>query len=467
MKPIRLIMQGEERKRPFVWIAAIIVVAIVFFAAGYVAHTTTTTKTSSSKVAVTFYESLAPSESSYFQNTLIPQFERLYPNITVNFVNLPSGQPPQEIVTLVQSNDVGASLVGLDNLAVGEVIYGAGGPYIMNLAPMINNILPSGLIPSAVKMINYENTVFHATYFIPFRSNIPLVWYNKAVFAQAGISSPPANDAQLLQDAQMIYNKTGTGPVMFQGAGLTGGHTGASTGTELYQWMVQFGGNPFVFNDSGDIAAWEYLYNLSAYFNPQYTSGYWGSYSGLASGTYSILDYQWPYIYGLLTNSTYKMTNSTLGVYPGPAGPANDYHLLGGDVLVIPKGATHLSAIETLAKFLLSAQAQRETLLNLSWVAVNSAAYQNLPASFSVVGSALQQAITEGVFLRNPTPWITIWNAYASKAFYEIIVNHVNFSQIPSILSSYNSEMYTYLQTNYNTTVANTYEAGGYQPITV
>ncbi|MEM3851616.1 MAG: ABC transporter substrate-binding protein [Methanomassiliicoccales archaeon] len=462
-------MEREEKKKPYAWIGAVIVVAIVFFFAGYAVHVPkSSTTTSTAKVTVTFYESLAPTESSYFQQYLIPQFEHEYPNITVSFVNLPSGQPPQEIETLVQSNDVGASLVGLDNLAVGEVIYGTGGPYIMNLAPVINTMLPSGLIPSAVSMINYENNVFHATYFIPFRSNIPLVWYSKAAFQKAGITSPPATYSQLLTDAKLIYNATGTEPIMFQGAGLTGGHTGASTGTELYQWMVQFGGNPFVFNDSGDIAAWEYLYNLSSYFNPQYTSGYWGSYTGLATGSYSILDYQWPYIYTDLTNtSSYDMTNSTLGVYPGPAGPANNDHLLGGDVLVIPKGATHLSAIETLAKFLMGSQAQRETLLNLSWVAVNSAAYKNLPPSYSVVGNALQQSISEGVFLRNPTPWITVWNAYASKAFYQIIVNHISFSQIPSTLNSYNSEMYSYLQSNYNQTVASTYEAGGYQPITV
>ncbi|MCL4316826.1 MAG: ABC transporter substrate-binding protein [Candidatus Thermoplasmatota archaeon] len=462
-------MDEEIKRKPYAWIAVLIVVALVFFGIGYAVHTqpSKTTTATPSKVTVTFYESLATSESNFFQTVLIPQFEHEYPNITVDFVNLPSGQPPSEIQTLVQSNDVGTSLVGLDNLAVGEVIYSQGGPEIMNMGSIINNMLPSGLIPSALHMIQYEQNVFHATYFIPFRSNIPLVFYNKTALSSAGITAPPTTNSQLISDASAIYNKTGVKPVMFQGAGLTGGHTGASTATELYQWMVQYGGNPFVFNDTGDINAWDFLYNLSAYFNPQFTSGYWGSYSGLASGTYSVLDYQWPYVYGLLTNSTYKMTNSTLGVYPGTAGPVNGNHLLGGDVLVIPKGATNLPAIETLAKFLLSAQAQKETLLNLSWVAVNSAAYQNLPADFSQVGNALQQAISQGVFLRNPTPWITIWNAYASKAFYQIIVNHASFSQIPSILGSYNQEMYSYLQTNYNSTVASTYESGGYQPISV
>lgn len=460
-------MEEEIKKRPYTWITALVVVALVFFAGGYFAHTPPPSAATTSKVTVTFYESLAPSESSYFQSVLMPQFESAYPNITVQFVNLPSGQPPAEIQTLVSSHDVGASLVGLDNLAVGEVIYTSGGADIMNLAPYINSIMPSGLIPSAVKMVNYEQNVFHATYFVPFRSNIPLVWYNKTAFSAAGITTPPATDAQLLADAGAIYNKTGVEPVMFQGSGLTGGHTGASTGTELYQWMVQYGGNPFVFNSSSDVRAWQYLYNLSAYFNPDYTNGYWGNYAGLAKGTYSILDYQWPYIDGLLTNSTYKMTNATLGVYPGPSGAVNGNHLLGGDVLVVPKGATHLPQIVDLANFLLGAQAQRETLLNLSWVAVNSAAYQNLPASYSAVGSALQSAISTGVFLRNPTPWITYWNVLASKAWAQIIVNHASFSQISSILSSYNSQMYSYLQNNYNSTVAGTYESGGYQPISV
>ncbi len=455
-------MENEIRKKPYAWVVAILVVAVVAFAGGYAVHPTTTAATP--KANVTFYESLAPSESSYFQNILIPQFEQAHPNITVSFVNLPSGQPASEIQTLVQSHDVGASLVGLDNLLVGEVIYTSSGSDLMNLNPILSTMMPSGLIPSAVNMTHYEQSVFGATYFIPFRSNIPLVFYSKTAFAKAGITTPPANWSAMLSAAQKLGNQS----VMFQGAANTGTHTGSSTATEMYQWMVQAGGNPFVLNDSGDLAAWQYVYNLSASFNPGYTGGYWGSYAGLAKGSYQILDYQWPYIYTqLTTNATYGMSSSTLGVYPGPVGPKNGNHLLGGDVLVIPKGATNVPQIESLANFLLGAQAQRETLLNLSWVAVNSAAYTNLPANYSQVGNALQQAISTGVFLRNPTPWISYWQVVCSDAFTQIIVNHASFSTIPSILSTYNHQMYTYLQTTYNSTVANTYESGGYAPISV
>lgn|SRR5487761_75091 len=440
-------------------VAIVIIVVIIIIVAGVgVYYATTLSKPSTT--TINFYESLASSEDSYFTNTIIPEFESANPGYTVKLINLGSGQPPTELATLVSSNAVGVSLFGLDNLAVGTPLYAGD---LMNLTSIVSTMMPSTLISSATNMVNYEKSIFHGVYFIPFRSNIPLVWYNKQAFTSAGITSPPTTDAQLLADAKAL----GAGSVMFQGAGTTGGHGGSSTGTEIYQWMVQDGGDPFLFNDTGDITAFQFLDNLSAYFNSGYTSGYWGSYTGLANGGYSLLDYQWPYIYGSLTNATFHMTNQTLGVYPGPNGTANGNHLLGGDVLVIPKGASNLGAIEKLANFLLSPTAQKQTLIALSWVAVNSQAYSNLPSNTTTVGTALQQAISEGVFLRNPTPWITEWQVYASEAFYAIVVNHGAYGSIQSTLSGYNQQMYNYIKSNYNSTVAQQYESGAFAPISV
>jgi trehalose transport system substrate-binding protein len=250
---------------------------------------------------------------------------------------------------------------------------------------------------------------------------------------------------------------------MFQGGDV------ASTATELYQWMVQFGGNPFLFNDTGDVGAFQYLLSLSPYFNPGYKQGYWGTYTGLASSPpqYQILDYQWPYVYNLLTNSTFKMTDATLGVYPGPSGPSNGNHLLGGDVLVIPKGATNLPAIENFAKFLLGSHAQTEMLQKLSWVAINSNAYTNLPQNLTAIGTALLSAIQQGVFLRNPAPWITQWNGYADDAFTKIIINNAQPSQVKGILDSENQQLYQFLVTQYGSQTAQQYEQNVFKPISV
>ncbi|WP_218260818.1 ABC transporter substrate-binding protein [Saccharolobus shibatae] len=413
------------------------------------------TSTSPSQViTITYFDDLSPSEANITQKIIIPQFEATHPNIKINYVDESASDIVKSVEELVMSGNVGPVIIGEDNLVIGELL---NGNYLMNLTPYVNQILQNvSLIPSMQSLVQYEQKVYHGTYFIPLRANIPLVWYNASLFKQIGLTSPPENWSQLLQYAKIIYDKTGVKPIMFQG------HGGASTYTELYQWMVQAGGNPFLFNDSGDVLAFEYLYNLSQYFNPDYVHGYWGSYKGLIDGSYYLIDYQWPYIYSVMASEGVNMSN--IGFYPGPTGPVNGDHLVGGDVLAIPKGATHINALIEFAKFLLSPQVQREFIIYLSWPAVNQQAYQNLPSNISSLYKAEEEAL-QNAFFREPVPWITVWGQIADNVFNQIIVNHAPYSQIPQILSQANKEMYQYLLQNYNATVAQEYEEGVFGPL--
>ncbi|WMT43770.1 MAG: ABC transporter substrate-binding protein [Cuniculiplasma divulgatum] len=461
----------EYKKKPWGIIAALVVVFILGFAGGYVPFHSTTAKTST--VHIVFYESLATSEANFVNDTLIPQFDAQHPGTTVTLVNVGSGDTSKDILALEQSGKVGPVVVGQDNLEIGQLIYSSSGNIMMNLTNVSSNMLPTTIIPAAKSMINYEKQVFGGVYFFPFRANIPLVFYNKTAFSQAGISTPPSNYTALLNDLHNIKSKTGKDALMIQGGSTNPPRGGSSTATELYQMMVQYGGNPLYANDTGDIHAFEMLYNLSDYFAPSYTTGYWGSYHGLAVGNYSILDYQWPYIYNQLTNTTtgYKMTNQTLGVYAGPNGSVNGNHLLGGDVLYIPKGATDVPQLESFITFLLGAQAQREYMIAMSWPAINLAAYVDLPAAESPVFLAESQAIQTGIFLRNPTPWITEWQTVLDeKAFNPLIVDHQGntVANITAALSAVHSTMYTYIRENYGQANATLYNnPANYAPISV
>ncbi|MDS0257095.1 ABC transporter substrate-binding protein [Thermoplasmatales archaeon AK] len=460
-------MEQVRPKRPYGWVAAIVIVAIVFFSIGYFPFHSTT---SNGTVNIQFYESLATSEATFVNNTLIPQFESEYPGIHVTLVNVGSGQVSTDILALEKSGKVGSIVAGQDNLEIGQLIYSTSGNVLMNVTSMAPALMPATLIPAASNLVSYEKTVFGGIYFFPFRANIPLTWYNKTMFADAGISSPPSNYTVMLQDLQILHSKGEKG-LMIQGASNLGGHTGSSTATELYQIMVQFGGNPLYINDSGDLHAMQMVYNLSNYFVPDYKNGYWGSYNGLAVGNYSLLYYQWPYIYNTLTSSPYNMSNNVLGVYPGPAGPVNGNHLLGGDVLFIPKGATNVPSLEAFIQFLLGTQAQRETLLNLSWVAINNASYQNLPAKASIIDTALQDAIAQGVFLRNPVPWITEWQTILMNDVFNKLFQTstpAGYSDIPSLLNAAHQAMYNYILQNYGQANATLYNnPHNYAPISV
>lgn len=461
----------EVTKKPYGWIAAVVIVFIIGFSAGYFPFHGTSTQ--SSTVNVQFYESLGTSEASFINNTLIPQFEAQHPGTTVTLVNVGSGMTSKDVLALEQSGKVGPVVVGQDNLEIGQLIYSSQGNVMMNLTNKTSTMLPSTIISAAQNMINYEKTVFGGIYFFPFRANIPLTFYNTSSLATAGLSAPPTNNSQMLQYLSAIKTATGQKALMIQGASTTTGHTGASTATELYQMMVQSGGNPLYANDTGDVHAFQYLYNLTPYLADSYTSGYWGTYHGLALGNYSLLNYQWPYIYSNLISGTggYTMSNTTLGVYAGPNGSVNGQHLLGGDVLFIPKGASDVPQLESFITFMLGAQAQREYMINQSWPAINSAAYVDLPAGQAAVFNAEAQAINNGVFLRNPTPWITEWNTLICNLAFNPLIVHGQGNTVANITAALNnvhSQMYTYIQQNYGQANATLYNnPSNYAPISV
>ncbi len=79
------------------------------------------------------------------------------------------------------------------------------------------------------------------------------------------------------------------------------------------------------------------------------------------------------------------------------------------------------------------------------------------------------QALKGGVFIRDPVSWISEWQTLMDSAYETIIVSgHAqNYTTIHTTLNAVNSEMYGYLVKNYNTTVANNFEAGMYKPIMV
>jgi trehalose transport system substrate-binding protein len=449
---------GARRRRRYAIVAIVVVILVVVAGVSIYEFVL---KPTSSKVTITYYDDLSGTEASYVSGTIIPMFESAHSNISISYVDQTATAMVSTIQALVKGHSVGATVIGEDNLDIGELLYSND---LMNMSSFASQLEPTTMIPSMSGIVQYEVKEFGGTYFIPLRANVPLVWYNVTALNKAGITSAPTTDAQLLSDAGRLtaFYHNG-GQLMFQGSSNS-----ASAQTELFQWLTQFGGNPIVFNDSGDIAAMQYLYNLSAYFNAAYTGATFATYQGLGNGAYSILDYQWPYIYSNLYSAPptgLGMPNSSIGVYPGPNGTVNSDHLVGGDVLAYPTGASNLWALNAFSKFLLGTPVQTLMLTQLSWPAVNQAAYANV-TSTSPVYRAIATALDNPVF-RPPVPWIDEWNTLMYDAFTKLVIDHGAYSSIPSVLASEHSALYSFLQSNYNSQTATNYNNGVYGPLIV
>ncbi len=351
-------------------------------------------------VTVVMYDDLGASASAtqVMKGNLIPEFEHLYPQITIDWVQLRPNQITSDVEAAVLGNKVGPMVIAQDNLAIGELFYAGD---LMNISNA-SIILPNTLIPSMAGLVTYEQKTYGGVYFLPYRANLALVWYNTAALKHLGIN-PPQNWNQTLTMGQGLV-AAGMGGISMQG------HGGASTSTEMFQWMVQGGGNPMLFNDSGDIAAYSFMYNLSRYFSPAYTHDYWASYKGLNNNEYNFFDYQWP---GSLPNYESIATTGTV---------------------------------------------------------VNSLSNGTTLYNTSAVKYAIQSAFEQGAFFRPPVAWITEWNTLADDAFTKIITNNCGAqtctpSLIQGILSSENAALYSYLSSTYNTTYANEYEQGVFGPL--
>ncbi|MCL4344844.1 MAG: ABC transporter substrate-binding protein [Candidatus Thermoplasmatota archaeon] len=339
---------------------------------------------SNATVTVSYYTSMSAADQSYVSG-VISNFEKTYPNINVQVSFITASSIVEEVSSLVTSNSRANVVMTIDNLDVGVLFYDG---YLARINPTTITA-GEGTISTITNLNNYETQVFGGVYFLTQLVNIPLVWVDYTALKNAGISQVPTTYTQLMTDAKTLDKKYGQGMINFQG------HGGASTPTEMYQWMVQFGGNPMLFNDTGDIQAMEYIYNLSAYFSPDYKTSYWATYTGLASNTYSMMYYQWP-----------------------------------GSVNLTKLGMKMYSSNDTVA--------------NTSLAAING-----------------------GVFLRSPVSWISEWNTIMDKAWVKIIESGsvTSYTQIPALMTHYNTDMYNYLVEFYSQSVANNYEAGMYAPV--
>ena len=270
---------------------------------------------SNATVTVYYYSSISTADVSYVTSVL-NNFHTAYPNINVEPSFITATNIVSDISSLVTANSHANVVMTIDNLDVGTLFYDS---YLFNLTSWVNTITSGAQVISSINQLNnYEVSVFGGTYFLTQLVNVPLVWMDYTAMKKAGITSPPTTYTQLYTDAKTLYTYyNDTGMINFQG------HGGASTPTELYQWMVQFDGNPMVFNDTGDIQAMEYIYNLSQYFSPDYKTSYWATYTGLASNTYTVMYYQWPGSVNLTKlgmtpyNSTDTALNESLNALKG------------------------------------------------------------------------------------------------------------------------------------------------------
>ncbi|MDP9404690.1 MAG: extracellular solute-binding protein [Actinomycetota bacterium] len=235
--------------------------------------------------------------------------------------------------------------------------------------------------------------------FLPFRPNVRLAYLDEERFRIADLR-PPTTTHDLMAAARRLKELAGEPAVTLS---LAEGDPAAVTISEL---IVSYGGDPLQLNDPGSVQAFSFLKQLwseGLITRESLFARYDTEVEYLRTGT-STLAQNWSFTSAVLAK------NRVLGsfrVYPGWKGPAGAAHVIGGEVLGIPKGVRgkQRAAALALAEYLMSREAQQFLVQENAWASIRTDAYDTVPVEQQETFDAIQEALEDGWFRPSVPYW--------------------------------------------------------------
>jgi trehalose transport system substrate-binding protein len=330
-----------------------------------------------SGAGLTFSASLAEDEKAAVRDVLA-RFQA-ETGIAVTLVAITAADLPDKLRVDVGAGRLTVDLFAQDNLTLLPLVEGA------LVQPLDDVPVPAEVVP-ALTPPRFRG----ARYFLPFRPNVLVTYANRARLREAGVEAPRTTD-ELRAVARAFAQRRGAPKVVLA---LADGAPAAITVAELVR---AFGGEPVVLNDPGSVAAFEFLGGLwrdGLLARESLVAKYDTQVDHLISET-AWLAPNWPFTSGVLAQQGLL---DRFVVYEGWRGPARAAHVIGGDVLGIPRGVTgaRRERAVRMATFLMSREAQERLVEGNAWPAIRTDAYGQVPAARRETFEAVRRALQDG-----------------------------------------------------------------------
>ncbi len=374
-------MGGRARRRGAPWLAAL---AVGLLGCGRDAGPAPTGPLAGVRLAVSM--SLAEEEQDAVR-ALLARFER-ETGARVTLVSVAAADLPDKLRV-----DVGAGRPTIDLFAQDN----------LGLRALVDDRLVEDLsdvaLPPEVTARLVPPRFDGRQYFLPFRPNVQVTYANRDRFARAG-AAPPRTVEELRAVARVLKAAgRGTGKVTLPL------DAGAGAAVTVAEWVVAFGGDPLVLDGPGAVAALEALQDLwrEGLLARESLLAKFDTQVDFLQGETAWLAPNWPF------TSTVFAEQDILDrfiVYEGWRGPVRAAHVIGGDVLGIPRGVTgrRREGAVALARFLMGREAQQRLVERNAWPAIREDAYAAVPAALAETFAAIRRALADG-FYRPAVPY--------------------------------------------------------------
>lgn len=344
---------------------------------------------------------LGEAEWQVMREEIFPAFEEEN-GIKIEAIQLEALDLPQVLEAQVTAQRVKIDLFAQDNM---QLSYLVNKGLIEDLS-FYEEDIPETVIPALIEAGKFEDKL----YFMPYRPNVQITYYNNVKFKKYGVK-PPSNWDELLKIAKIFKRKERVGKILFKAYG------GVPTATQLYEWIVSAGGEPLSINDEGCVNTFAFLQNLWPYLSPDSIRAKFDTSNEYLARDSAYLMQNWPFGVRIIIEDYEKKEIST---YHGFSGPVREAHVVGGEVLGIPKGAPNMALALRFIRYLQSKEVQEKLVSQLGWPSMRSDAYGTVPDWMKPHFDSVNKALEFGVFRKN----VYYWNDYVkyiNEAFIEIV----------------------------------------------
>ena len=214
------------------------------------------------------------------------------------------------------------------------------------------------------------------------------------------------------KSARIFKQKEGAGKIIFKANG------GVPTATQLYEWIISAGGNPLTINDEGCINTLAFLQSLWPYLSPDSIHANADTSNEYLAQDSAYLMQNWPSGLRVIVE---QYAEEDIATYPGFAGPSQEAHLIGGEMLGIPKGSKKQELALQFVKYLQSRAVQEKLAAQLGWPSLRTDAYETVPAWMKPHFESVNKAMQSGVFCKEVYYWDD-YVKYINEAFADIVI---------------------------------------------
>jgi trehalose transport system substrate-binding protein len=344
---------------------------------------------------------LAEAEWRVMRQDVLPSFERAC-GCRVRTIDVPPEFLTQRLKAMRDAGRTEIDLFAQDNMRLQELVESGLAQALDDAAVRMD----AAVLPSLVA----AGMLAGRRHFLPFRPNVQIAYYHSEKFDAHGLR-PPRTWGELLSVAKTFKEREGLGRVLFQGVG------GAPTVTQLYEWIVSAGGDPFDLGHPATVATFRFLRELAPYLSPDSRRAKWDTTNDALAQESAYLAQNWPFGVPLLIREYGKHAIRT---YSGWAGPVREAHVIGGDVLGIPVGAPNRDLALRLIRHLQSREIQETLASRLGWPTIRGDAAGALEPWMRPHVAAVQDAMRHGVFRENVPYWAE-YERIASEAVERVL----------------------------------------------